>query len=289
MQNYFVTFKQMLLLRGLTDHTIKSYSTYIRAYLDYLETFLLKKPEDVSWSELREFVLFIQQDRALADRTINTVIAQLRFFTLYVLHKPWDPYQLPTRKFDSFLPFVPSKDEVATFIATLQDLKVKTMVSLMYSAGLRISEVCQLKCSDIDRAGMRIHISHGKNRSERYAKLSPKILSLLEMYWLNCGKPKTYLFPKQRNSSISKPIDTFYLLRHIHTHEDRLGWNRRFTCHSFRHAFGTHLYENGTDILTIKTLLGHKSLLSTVIYIQLAATTISQTVSPFDSLGLDDV
>lgn len=287
MQNYLITFKQMLSLRGLTDHTVKSYTTYISAYLNYLNTVLLKKPEDVSWQELRDFIFFLQKERSLSDRTMNAVIAQLRFFTLYILRKPWDYYELPTRKFDTTLPFVPTKQEVAIFISTLTDLKQKAMVSLMYSAGLRISEVRHLKCNDIDRNKMLIHITKSKNRSERYAKLSPKVLSLLELYWRSCGRPKNYLFPNQ--SGKDKPIDHFYLSRHIHSHETFLGWDRRLTCHSFRHAFGTHLYESGTDILTIKTLLGHKSLLSTVIYIQLAATTISQTVSPFDSLGIDDV
>lgn len=284
MQNYLDTFKQMISLRGLTDHTIKSYSTYIRAYLDYLENILHKKPEDVSWQELRSFIFYIQQERSLSDRTINHCISQLRFFTLYVLHQSWDPYQLPTRKFDSFLPFVPSKLEVSTFISSLPDLKQKAMVTLMYSSGLRIGEVCRLKCSDIDRLNMRIHISKCKNRSDRFAKLSPKVLPLLEEYWLTCGKPKTYLFPQQRKSGANKPIDTFYLSRHIHAHEERLGWERRFTCHSFRHAYGTHLYENGADLLTIKTLLGHKSLASTMIYIQLAPNATSHVLSPFDTL-----
>ena len=160
---------------------------------------------------------------------------------------------LPNRKFDSFLPFVPTTEEVAIFISTLTDLKVKAMVSLMYSAGLRIGEVCHLKCSDIDRKKMRIHISKGKNRSDRYAKLSPKILPLLEEYWRSYGKPNLYLFPKQNRNSYDKPIDTFFLLRHIHAHEERLGWQHRLTCHSFRHAFGSHLYEKGIDLLTLKT------------------------------------
>jgi site-specific recombinase XerD len=282
MQKYLDDFQQMIALRGLTDHTMKSYSTYIRAYLDYLEHILLKNPEDVSWQELRDFIVFIQRKRSLSDRTINTTISQLRFFTLYVLHQYWDPYQLPTRKFDTYLPFVPSKLEVATFISSLPDLKQKTMVTLMYSAGLRISEVCQLKCSDIDRLNMRIHISKSKNRSDRFANLSPKVLPLLEKYWRTCGKPKNYLFPKQ--SGRDKPIDTFFLSRHIHAHEERLGWERRLTCHSFRHAYGTHLYEDGTDLLTIKTLLGHKSLASTMIYIQLAPHATSHVLSPFDTL-----
>ena len=97
------------------------------------------------------------------------------------------------------------------------------MISLIYSAGLRVGEVCNLKYSDISRKTMRIHISKGKNRSDRYAVLSSNALALLTEYW---------------------------------------------------HAFGTHLYENGTDLLTIKALLGHKSLNSTAIYIHLAVTNV---------------
>lgn len=82
-----------------------------------------------------------------------------------------------------------------------------------------------------------------------------------------------------------KDIDTFFLSRHIYAHEKCLGWEHRLTCHSFRHAFGTHLYENGTDLLTIKALLGHKSLHSTTIYVQLASNGIGRAISPFDCFG----
>lgn len=284
MQKYLDSYKQMISLRGLTDHTIKSYSTYLNAYLSYLNDVLLKRPEEVSWEELRSFVLWMQQQRDLSDRTINHCISQLRFFTLYVLHKPWDPYQLPMRKFNSYLPFVPTKEDVFTFISTMPDLKHKAMIALLYSAGLRIGEVCHLKYKDMDRKSMRIHITHGKNRSDRYAILSKQALDILTTYWFAFGKPKDWLFPKQCKNS-DQPIDTFFLSRHIYAHETRLGWEHRLTCHSFRHAFGTHLYENGTDLLTIKALLGHKSLNSTTIYVQLASNGVGRATSPFDCMG----
>lgn len=283
--DYLNSYREMLSLRGLTDHTLKSYSIYVRDYLHYLDLFLHKVPEDVSWEELRHFILWLQNHKELSDRTINHCISQLRFFTLYVLHKPWDPTQLPMRKFDAYLPFVPSKDEAFTFISTLPDLKQKAMVSLMYSAGLRVGEVCHLKYSDIQRKHMRIHISHSKNRSDRYAILSKNTLDILTQYWFSYGKPSDWLFPKQRDKT--KPIDTFYIMRHMRTHEDHLGWTHKITCHSFRHAFGTHLYENGADLLTIKTLMGHKSLHSTLIYIHLASYNSRNIISPFDQMGGD--
>ena len=213
MDKYLDSFREMISLRGLTDHTLKNYCTYLRAYLDYLELFLRKLPEDVSWADLRDFVRWLQKDRTLSDRTMNCVISQIRFFTIYVLHKPWDETQLPFRKFDSFLPFVPSKLQVLTLIDSMTDFKVKAMTALAYSSGLRIGEVCHLR------------------------------------------------------NDPAKPIDTFFLSRHIHNQERLLGWEPRITCHSLRHAFGTHLYKDGADLLTIKALLGHKSLYSTTLYV----------------------
>lgn len=152
----------MISLRGLADHTLKSYCTYIRSYLDYLSNILHKQPEDVSWNELRDYIRWLQKERNLSDRTINCAISQLRFFTIYVLHKSWDNSQLPMRKFNTYLPFVPSQKETWHFISTMPDIKQKTMVAVMYSSGLRIGEVCHLRYEDIDRTNMRIHISHGK-------------------------------------------------------------------------------------------------------------------------------
>ena len=99
MDKYLNSFREMISLRGLTDHTLKNYCTYIRAYLDYLTHILHKAPEDVSWNELRDFIRWLQKSRGLSDRTINCAISQLRFFTMYVLHKTWDDTQLPMRRF----------------------------------------------------------------------------------------------------------------------------------------------------------------------------------------------
>lgn len=148
-----------------------------------------------------------------------------------------------------------------------------------------MGEVCRLRYEDIDRKNMRIHISRTKGRNDRYAILSKMALDLLTEYWFVYDKPMNWLFPKQTKKDSDKPIDTFYLSRHIHLHEKELGWEEKLTCHSFRHAFGTHLYEHGTDLLTIKALLGHRSLNSTTIYVHLANNGLSNAVSPLDRLA----
>lgn len=128
MDKYLNSYREMISLRGLTDHTLKNYCTYIRAYLDYLTSILHKSPEDVSWDELRDYIRWLQKSRSLSDRTINGAISQLRFFTLYVLHKSWDGTQLPMRRFDEYLPYVPSREETWQFISSMPDLKQKTML-----------------------------------------------------------------------------------------------------------------------------------------------------------------
>lgn len=283
MDDYFKQFREMISLRGLTDHTIVSYSTYIRVYLDYLSYILHKMPEDVSWAELRGFVRWLQKEKNLSDRTINHCISQLRFFTLYVLHKPWDASQLPMRRFDSYLPYVPSQKETWAFIHSFSNLKHKAILSLMYSAGLRVGEVCALRYEDISRSSMRIHIRHSKARSDRYAILSRNALDILTQYWFHAGRPTGFLFPNRKDPA--RPMASYTVNQFIFAKEKELGLKHQLTCHSFRHAFGTHLYENGADLLTIKALLGHKSLNSTTIYVHLASNGIRNAVSPFDRMG----
>lgn len=245
MDNYFYSYREMISRRGLTDHTMKSYCTYILAYLGYLSDVLRKDPVDVTWQELRDYIKWLQKTRQLNDRTINTAISQLRFFTIYVLHRPWDSTQLHfVNSIPIFLLFLLKRKSGSSFPHTMPDLKQKTLVTVMYFSGLRIGEVCHPRYEHIKRKQMRIYIPRLKNRSDRYAILSQNALQMLTEYWYAYDKATGWLFPKQFDSE--KPIDTFYLSRHIHAHEDRLEWKHRLTCHSFRHAFGTHFYEKGT-------------------------------------------
>ncbi len=123
------------------------------------------------------------------------------FFTLYVLHKPWDDTQLPMRKFDTYLPYVLTRNEVQLFLGSLPTLKQKAMVSLMYSSGLRIGEVCRLKYGDIQRSSMRIHVSKTKNRSDRYTLLSQRALDILTEYWYEYDRPMDWLFFSKTRSA----------------------------------------------------------------------------------------
>lgn len=286
--DYLESFREMISLRGLREGTLRTYLTYITAYLEYVSDILSKTPEEVTWQEMRTFVQWIQKERGIGDRTINYVIAQLRFFTLYVLHQPWDPYQMPYRKFDRYIPFVPSRSEVQTFINAVADHKAKMMIILMYSCGLRIGEVCNLRYEDIDRAGMKLHITKAKNRSDRYVPLSPFVLDALTSYWrMYGGKSGDYIFRRRKDPS--RHVDSHYVFRHIQTTEKALGWNHRFKCHTFRHAFATHFYEETGDLLALKELLGHRSINSTTVYVTLSERMVRKYSSPIESLEVSYV
>jgi len=284
-QELIARFQEMLEFRGLTESTIKGYTSYIRVYLDYLDNFLKKHPSDVTWDELRGYIRYLDKTKNHAPRTINAVIASISNFTTYVLKKPWDSYQLPKRKVDSKLPYLLSQEDTKRFIFSIPNLMFRCMIALMYSSGLRVSELCHLKVSDIPKGDMRVRVRESKNRSEGYTQLSEKALTLLRQYWSSYGKPQDWLFPHPKDSS--KPITPHYVRQAIREHEDRLGLEHKLSCHSFRHCLGTHMYENGEDLLKIKAVLRHKALSSTLIYITLASNTFDSVTNPLDILGED--
>ncbi|NLN47999.1 MAG: tyrosine-type recombinase/integrase [Clostridiales bacterium] len=276
---YFKKFNDLLALRDLTQNTISSYNSMLRKYLSWVDSYN-KIPEDISFEDIRTYLLFLKQQKELANRSINAHISQLRFFHLYVLRKPWDKYEVPFMKFYTKLPDILTLEETQYFIDTIPNLKHTACIALLYSAGLRVSELRHLHYKDISRNDMRIYIKPSKSRSDRYSILSKKALDILTEYWLSFGKPKGWLFPGTKPDS---PIVSFTVFRFIADHSSFLNWDKNVTAHIFRHSFGTHLYEMGYDLLTIQKLLGHKCASSSLIYVHLGVKTMSMLKSPFDA------
>lgn len=283
--DYFSIFIQMLHAKGVADNTIRSYKTYIRPYLAYLDSLSLL-PEDASWQNMRDFLVWIKQDRNLCDRTVNMIISYLQFFHMYVLHKAWDRTQIPFRKFNVYLPFVPSRDEVSLFLNSLDNFKARLAVAMLYATGLRLDELCHLRCKDIISSSKKIHVADSKNHQDRYVPMPDTIWQMILAFYHQLPKerkPDTWLFTQQH--SVKNPMDKQWLQKIILDKRTLLGMSDRLTSHSFRHAYATHSYENGMDLLTLKTFLGHKSLNSTTIYVHLAASSVQKTPNPFDQIG----
>lgn len=282
--DYLSTFIQMLHNKNLSPNTIRSYVSYFKTYLAYLERLHLD-PALADYSIMRDYLRQIQSQRSLSDRTINMIISYLQFFQLYVLHKDWDRTQIPFRSFNTYLPYVPSPPEVKRFLDALDKPKAKLAVSILYATGLRLDELCHLQCCDVMHSSMKLYIRHSKNHSDRYVPLTERIWQMILHYWYSLPKqqrPRQWLFTQQ--TRLDRPMDKQWLQREILLTKRSLGMDSRLSAHSFRHAYATRCYENGMDLLTLKAYLGHASFDSTCIYVRLAASYKAGFVNPFDQL-----
>lgn len=274
-----------LSIRDLSGRTINTYKSYLSQYINWVESELGSiLLSDVSWEQIRSYVRYLKDIRKLNNRTINVHLAQLHDFYIYVLKKNWDRYEVPYLKFDTPLPVVPTKDEVDSIINSISNIKHKAEIALLYSSGIRIGELCNLKCGDILRSKNLIHIRKAKNRHERYAILSDKAFSHMVTYIRTMYRDATrddWLFPRRGHKDIKICDQTIRNVFNNALSACNLS-DKGFVCHSLRHAFGLHLYEAGTDILTIKEAMGHKSISSTEVYLTLGIGNGRSVASPYD-------
>lgn len=275
---------EILSFRDLAEGTIATYISYLTTFLLWVEeNFPDMEVLSLSWENLRSYIRFLKDVRKLNSRTVNVHIAQLRDFYYYVLHKDWDRKEIPFLRFDEHLPKVPSREQVAAIIDSISNPKHKAEIALLYSSGIRVSELCRLHCGDILHSKNCIYISRSKNRSDRYAVLSEKAYALLVSYIRTAypgARKENWLFPGQKDhTSINEQSIYNIFKRQLKA----LGLeNEGFNLHSLRHAFGLHLYESGTDLISIKEAMGHKSLSSTTIYLTLGIGNGRSVKSPYD-------
>lgn len=206
----------------------------------------------------------------------------LRFFYCNVLKKPRFKLYLPTTKVTFKLPSILSTQEVERIIKAVDHIKHRTLLIVIYGTGLRISEALNLKVSDIDRDRMTLHIRKTKNKHERYVPLSPSILQTLTDYWRTCHF-NDYVFP---GAKPNKPLSTTSVAK-IFTHAKKIaGIKKEGGIHALRHSFATHTLEAGADLITIKRLLGHRSIHSTVRYLEFSPNHDKRFKSPIDALNI---
>jgi integrase/recombinase XerD len=225
----------------------------------------------------------------VSNITINATISGLRFFFEVTLDDRNRLRKMRTIHEPRKLPVILSTEEVTRLLEAATSLKYKVALATAYGTGLRASEVTHLKVSDIDSDQMVIHVEQGKGSKDRNAKLSPTLLKLLRQWWLAAQAERRmlkggWLFP---GLNPVNPMSTRQLNRVFHAAATAAGIDKRVSMHSLRHAFATHLLEQGVDIRVIQVLLGHKQLETTALYSQVATTTLRDTHSPLDLLLLE--
>jgi integrase/recombinase XerD len=264
-------------VRNLSPHTQASYVQQVSLFARYFS----QSPELLGPEEIRSYQVYLTNEKKLSPGSILIAVAALRFLYKVTLHKDWRFEEIiPAPKKPQKLPVVLSPEEVLQFLSCVQSIKHRTILTICYAAGLRISEAISLRVTDIDSQRMVIRVEQGKCQKDRYVMLSPKLLETLRNWW-RVDKPKQWLFPGDRVGSHITKDAVELACQKAHR---RCGIPKPITPHSLRHCFATHLLESGTDVRTIQLLLGHRSLATTARYLRIATTKVCSTKSPLDLL-----
>jgi len=259
--------------RLIEDMTVRNFAPATQAtYVQQVSLFARhfgQSPETLGPEEIRSYQLYLAMEKELAPTSISIAVSALRFLYNVTLQKKWvlDDV-IPAPKIPDTLPVVLSPEEVLQFLEGVPHIKHRTILTVCYAAGPRISEAVHLKPVDIDSQRMVIRIEQGKGQKDRYVMLSVRLLEILRQWW-RTARPQHWLFPGKR---ADMPITRHAVEKACQEAYSRCGISKPITPHSFRHAFAVHMLENGTDVRTIQRLLGHRSLATTANYLRIATT-----------------
>lgn len=261
-------------LRGLYPRTQKNYLRIVREYARYFG----KSPQELGEQEVRQYLVYLINSRNLSEGSCRIYFSALKFLYRHTLkqHQVIQDIRYPKRK--KKLPVVLALSEVRDMLREVKNLKHKAILTITYSAGLRISETSRLKLTDIDSKRMVVRVQQGKGGKDRYSLLSHSALECLKQYWREY-QPKQWLFEgqdKSRHISISSISQIFMDAK------KRVDIKKPATPHTLRHSFATHLIETGVSLHHVQLLLGHSSPTTTTVYLHVSRQNLSQVTSPLD-------
>ena len=275
--------------RMLEDLRIRNYAPttvecYIRSVSEFAKHFN-KPPDQLGPEEIRSWQLFLLNEKRVKLSTYIQAVCALRFFYQNTLHRRIEIDRIPLPRYEKKLPVILSKAEVKALLEAPQNLKHRALLATMYGAGLRVSEVANLKVSDLDRERHVIWVRGGKGHKDRQVMLAEPLRDLLAAYW-RWKRPTEWLFPGRVPD---RPIRTNSVFRACKKAARKAGLTKPIHPHSLRHAFATHLLDEGVNLLVIQALLGHAHLKTTARYLHLSDSALRSTRSPLETLGSLDL
>jgi site-specific recombinase XerD len=266
-----------LLLKAYSTNTIKTYCIEFSQLL-----YLLKDvPVDTLTPErLRSYFLYCTSKLKLSENLIHIRYNAIKFYFEQVLHRDKLLFEnIPRPKKKSSLPKVISKQDIAKLFTKVDNSKHLLMLKLCYGMGLRVSEIVNLKITNIDSSRMLVLIEGAKGKKDRYVTLPSSILDDLRNYYRTC-RPKTYLFEGQYGGQYSiRSVQAVFK-----SAMKKAKINKSVGIHGLRHSYATHLLECGTDMIFIQRLLGHKDIKTTEIYAKVSNRQLGKIKSPLDDL-----
>lgn len=261
-----------LKIRGFSPKTVESYLLYNKLFLQYCR----KSPKSIANEDIRRYLLFLK-DKNCSNSTLNVALNALKFYYRQVLKRRFF-FNIKGAKKSNYLPVILSKEEVGRMLAKTTNPKHNFLISLMYSAGLRVSEAVAIRMRDFDLDRKMIMVRQGKGGKDRCTILSQKLIPTLKKQ-LALKKPGDYLFTGAGGNGHLTAMSAEKIVKKA---AEAAGISKKVSCHSLRHSFATHLLEAGTSIRYIQELLGHKRLETTQIYTKVAGNNLQNIKSPLD-------
>ena len=274
-------FSDHLILKRYSENTIVIYREQIARFFKFYSNI---DPSELTDENVKEYLLFLLRKKKISFSYQKQVISAIKFYFEKILRRETKKYyfDIPRNK-ERKLPIVLSKSEVKQIIESTNNIKHITILSTIYSAGLRLSEVVNLKIADIDSERKLIYVRGGKGKKDRTTILSEELLNLLKKYFKKY-QPKVWLFESVSQKQYSKKSVQKIFYRNL----ENTKIDKKVSVHSLRHSFATHLLEQGEDLRFIQKLLGHKSSKTTEIYTHITKKGLGKIISPLDNLDIED-
>ena len=266
-------------LKGLAERTQEA---YVNAVLQLSRRFK-KSPDSLNQEDLREYFLYLKNEKQVADSTFSIALCGIKFFYEHTLGKEWHTLKLvrPDRK--KKLPVVFSTEEVKRVLGCVQRWQYQVCLNTIYACGLRLLEGTQLRVKDIDSDRKMIHVVQGKGSKDRYGPLPDRTLMLLRQHWIT-HRNSDWMFPSRSGDG---PMSESGLQRAFQAALHESGVHKDASVHTLRHSYATHLLEAGVDLRIIQVYLGHASPSTTAIYTHLTSVTEAQVNQRINQIHAD--
>src|SRR5512140_2345952 len=271
-------------LHGYAERTQEAYLLAVRQLAKHCR----KPPNQIEEEELRQYFLFLKNERQVSRSTCTLSLCGIKFFYERTLGREWKTFEFLRPPNEKKLPVVLSVSEVGRVLGGVHRQPYRVCLTIIYACGLRLLEGVRLQVKNIDSQRKMIHICAGKGGKDRYIPLPTASLEMLRQYWRTHRNPE-WLFPRLHGTwqgpiNTSEPMDETAVQKAFRTALKASGIPKPATVHTLRHSFATHLLEAGTDLRTIQLYLGHASITTTTIYLHLTSVTQTQSRQRIDEM-----
>jgi len=263
---------QMVRKLQINGKSERTQAAYTRA-VHHLKTHYKKDPAFINEEELEEYFLYRRNESEWAPKTLRLCYYGIKFYYKFVFNTDWNLFSILKAQKEERLPEIPTKETIHKVLSCVTTFHNFVFFSTVYSCGLRLQEALNLQVSDIDSGRMMVYVHRGKGAKDRYVPLPQETLNLLRRYWKTHRNAKL-IFPALGRGHTGRPTATFPMNRSsvqgaLGRVVKKTGITKKLSVHTLRHAYATHLLEQGVNIRVIQRYMGHKSLETTMRYLHL--------------------